>query len=106
MSHENVGLRTGVAVSVSSRPRLLVEPPFKLKRMEPVAYGPRTSFTIASSVTLRYTVPSRARRLFRKLTSAPISHDLANSGLRAGFGPQKPYPYPPNDVDLDSSAAR
>ena len=33
ISHENVGLRTGVAVSVSSRPRLLVEPPFKLKRM-------------------------------------------------------------------------
>src|SRR5437764_14940913 len=48
----------GVARSVSSRPRLRVDPPFRLKRMKPVAYGPRTSLTIASWVTLRYTVPS------------------------------------------------
>src|SRR6266513_2095853 len=105
-SQEKAGFRTGVARTVSSRPRLRVEPPFRLKRMKPVAYGPRTSLTIASRVTLRYTVPSRPSRLLKKLTSAPISQDLANSGLRAGFGPQKPYPYPPKDVDLDSSAAR
>ena len=36
MSHENDGLRIGVPRMVSSRPRLRVAAPFKLKRMKPV----------------------------------------------------------------------
>ena len=34
------------------------------------------------------------------------SRDLANSGLRSRFGPQKLYPYPPYEVVLYWSAGR
>src|SRR2546426_10831711 len=56
MSHDNVGREMGVLRTVNSRPRLRVAAPFRLNKMNPVAYGPRMSLTIWSFVVARYAV--------------------------------------------------
>src|SRR5438876_8571975 len=106
MSHENDGREMGVLRTVNSRPRLRVAAPFRLNKMNPVAYGPRMSLTIWSFVVARYAVASSPRRPFRNASSTPPSTDRLYSGFSARLGPQKSYPYPPNDVVLNCSDGR